>query len=148
MTDAPKLTASGHTRIPDVFWLEEVIGADGFSRMVGADLPKNDAARNQGRRYILDTPEALSEAPEVEALIAEAVERATRVKPLVWEPVGPDELLSDDYCIKIDGFTLRLWHRDLLIASSRDIDGIARLQSIADKHHDQRIRAAIGGNDE
>jgi hypothetical protein len=74
---------------------------------------------------------------------AEAVERATRVKPLVWEPVGPDELLSDDYCIKIDGFTLRLWHRDLLIASSQDIDGIARLQSIADKHHEQRIRAAL-----
>jgi hypothetical protein len=85
---------------------------------------------------------------EVGALIAEAVERATRVKPLVWEADSQDELVTDGYRIKIDGFTLRLWHGEVQLSMARDIDVIARLQSIANKHHERRIRAAIGGNDE
>jgi hypothetical protein len=133
MTDAPKLTTSGCTRVPDVFWLEEVIGVDGFSRMVGADLPKNDAARNQGRRYILATPAALAEAPEVQALIAEAVERATRVKPLVWVQTRegwPWEY--EAYCELKAGYYF----------ASTDAQ---KREQVAVRS--ARIRAAIGGNE-
>jgi len=44
----------------------------------------NEEITERKRIYILATPEALSEAPEVRAMIAEAVAKATRVKPLVW----------------------------------------------------------------
>lgn len=127
MTDAPKRIWA---EPPDIF--------DGMGFWRDASFPT-------GSPYILAALSALAEASEVQALIAEAVERATRVKPLVWTSVGPDELLADNYRIKVDGFTLRLWYRDLHIVSSRDIDGIAMLQSIAGTHHEQRIRAAIGG---
>jgi hypothetical protein len=62
MTDAPKRIWA---EPPDIF--------DGMGFWRDISFPT-------GSPYILATPEALAEAPEVQALIAEAVERATRVE--------------------------------------------------------------------
>lgn len=104
-------------------------------------------------KYILATPAALSEAPEVQALIAEAVEKATRVKPLVWREV------SDGNHRKGEVFSTRSPVSFAPIAAHKKHDGwwlnvdcktypsLEAAQAAAQADHEQRIRAAIGGTE-
>jgi hypothetical protein len=110
------------------------------------------------RNYILAAPEALSEAPEVQALIAEAVERATRVKPLVWENVGrcvgwqvQDEnthmYIACSHGRKYEvakgrGGWFAEWQGEY---HARDLPTLEAAKAAAQADYEQRIRAAIGG---
>jgi hypothetical protein len=87
---------------------------------------------------------------EVQALIAEAVERATRVKPLVWErhPMGwiAGAMFGPAYIIDI-----RVKGRLMFVKGinpSPQLDDIEAAKAAAQADYEQRIRAAIGGNDE
>jgi hypothetical protein len=101
--------------------------------------------------YILATPEALAEAPEVQRLIAEAVERATRVKPLVWEDRGGVDYASDRYLVQVffgsDQYYFETWDLSLGL-KLYDGDDLPSAKAAAQADYEQRIRAAIGGNDE
>jgi hypothetical protein len=97
--------------------------------------------------YILASHAALSEAPEVQALIDEAVERATRVKPLVWGHEAPYQIarvFGGHYSIESweGGFDLRgnFINRSYLTLEAA--------KAAAQADYEARIRAAIGGNDE
>jgi hypothetical protein len=104
--------------------------------------------------YILDTPAALSEAPEVKALVAEAVERATRVKPLVWKQEAENAWVAAHYAVH------QYWpHNNGLFAVSGYLGGLGAIalgkhptleaaKAAAQADYEQRIRAAIGGNED
>jgi hypothetical protein len=97
---------------------------------------------------------------EVQALIAEAVERATRVKPLVFDRVyfvihasGSFEFFTSEHEAENRGDWLG---RGYYIYSAEMVEKFGeRLSKAKEKweadeqsSHDWHIRAAIGGNDE
>jgi hypothetical protein len=105
----------------------------------------------------------------VQAIIAEAVERATRVKPLVWQDfanieVSPDESVSDDnlavalcsyFDTRIDcpdddeeGGELDDYDCWKVWVSKNSERVLRRIAAKANLIVETRIRAAIGGNDE
>lgn len=98
---------------------------------------------------------ALSEAPEVHALIADAVEKATRVKPLVWRTYsnngncdastrfGPYSVEDCDE----DGWGM--WTPQEYGSGDDPANGyhptLEAAKAAAQADYEQRIRAAIGG---
>jgi hypothetical protein len=103
-----------------------------------------DASFPTGSPYILATPAALSEAPEVQALIAEAVERATRVKPLVSEAAQKMIVQAVRFATLAAGEGIcidDLEPETFLFDYSQATD-----DEDWDTLHD-RIRASIGGNE-
>jgi hypothetical protein len=135
MTDAPKRIWAFHA-----------------GPMVGYHVGVSPGIGPNVGEYILATPAALSEAPEVQALIAEAVERATRVKPLVWFEVerghnGYGKWTSEGYTVrKIEGMFLLNFAGESKSVWRFLTAEAAKAAAQAD--YEQRIRAAIGGNDE
>jgi hypothetical protein len=126
------------------------------------DSPRTSVLRDAPKRYDLEQPTChmgsaeMREDPlgdwvrfdEVQALIAEAVERATRVKPLVFAEARNDRWNGQH------GYQIGWNHDDMFRVALVDrvicksIKGFAAAVAWANKHNEQRIRAAIGGNDE
>jgi hypothetical protein len=97
--------------------------------------------------------EALAEALEVQALLAGLVAQATRVKPLVWQEfqgnrLGPRKEADSPvgrYAIFIDGAWFKLTRSGSRIGGA--IPTLEAAKAAAQADYEQRIRAAIGGND-
>ena len=135
---------------PDVFWLEEIIAADGFYRMVGADLAKDDAAQKLDRRYYLRRdPAVLAADSMVQALIGAVVEEMAEVataqerKAHIRSQQDDDETQSD-----WDGGVLfgteigaRIIARD--IRALRPDDATAALQRMLREARNEGLEKAV-----